>query len=196
MRPPPRTLGKSQLQVMTQMPLVTWRMADGSAEIQARQIAIHQDNFVEVLTENGQVRTLLLSRLNPADASRAFAERDARRVKARRLITQALDEALKKLEKQDLRRFLVDHVLPPTAGAPPTGAEPSDWIKQRTESLRRSPNHRQRLAQRIKTAKTWIDKPYALSRFSQIDELVLFNPVSGPILTLRNDVAGWKFVLD
>ncbi len=107
---PPRELSEFEKERLQAQPLETWTAADGTSTLKARQVEVQGENAVILLTEDGEVRRVLLSSLRSEDAYRAVERHLAEKMKARKELKAQLASGLKMLDNKQFEQFAVAFV--------------------------------------------------------------------------------------
>jgi hypothetical protein len=115
--PPPRELSEFEIERLQDQPLETWTAANGTSTLKARQVEVQGETAVILLTEQNEVRRVLLSSLRGEDAYRAVERHLAEKMKARKELKTQLENGLKLLDNKQFEQFAVAFV--PGADADP-----------------------------------------------------------------------------
>ncbi|MEP3928482.1 DUF1559 domain-containing protein [Rhodopirellula bahusiensis] len=107
---PVRTFTEEELAEFAKFELETWRAAKGTGKIQARQVDLTDKGVLVLMSEQGAIRRLALSRFSSQDAYRAVETHRQRKLTEAKLLVKHLSTQLELLEDKQFETFVRDWV--------------------------------------------------------------------------------------
>ncbi len=109
--PPQKELSPQQKKDLLSKPAYVWTAADGKNKLSARQINLHMQSKVVLMTDDGKQKSVPLSSLKSEDAYRAVAQHLAVKIEARRALKEQLQAGLKLLDEKQCEAFAAKFVV-------------------------------------------------------------------------------------
>ncbi|WP_443217351.1 DUF1559 domain-containing protein [Rhodopirellula sp. P2] len=107
---PVRTFSKEELAEFAKFELETWHAAKGTGKIQARQVDLTDKGILVLMSEQGDIRRLGLSKFSSQDAYRAVETHQRRMQEKTKLLVEHLSTQLELLEDKQLETFVREWV--------------------------------------------------------------------------------------
>ncbi len=108
---PVRTFTEEELAEFAKFELETWHAAKGTGKIQARQVDLTDKGVLVLMSEQGGIRRLALSRFSSQDAYRAVQTHRQRKLEEAKLLIDHLSTQLELLEDKQFETFVREWVV-------------------------------------------------------------------------------------
>lgn len=108
---PVRTFTEEELAEFAKFELETWHAAKGTGKIQARQVDLTDKGVLVLMSEQGGIRRLALSRFSSQDAYRAVQTHRQRKLEEAKLLVEHLSTQLELLEDKQFETFVREWVV-------------------------------------------------------------------------------------